>query len=174
MKGRSDRCVMYPFASVLNPLARLNGKYLPLMVRGVKYALPYRRVLARGGMGELLSRPDLPDLVAGVITRRGRLIPVLELPDSPASVAGSVPPIAVTILVVQSCAEDNPMLPVGLCVDQVFDPVTLSGDDFKPELPCDQDPALPCLASVPKLGLHIIDFDRRVSRALFSADRVAD
>lgn len=73
---------MHFAANASCPVALQAGKYTPVMIRGQRYGIRLNRILARARMNEMLARPDLTNLVAGFITRRGRLIPVLDLPDA--------------------------------------------------------------------------------------------
>jgi chemotaxis signal transduction protein len=146
--------------------ATLAGKYVPVRIRGETYGIRCDRIRGQAGPSEMLARTDLADLVAGFITRRGRLIPVLDLHRSLAG--GSVPPMGVTIVVVQSHAESHPGLPVGLCVDGVGEPVLIEAADIqvKPHYLHGGD-ELPCLAKVCRHLGALLDLDVIVEQSIF-------
>lgn len=75
----------------------------------------------------------------------------------------------ITILVVQSCGEDQLKLPFGLCVDQEMEPVTIALEDMKLGATSDRDRAssLPCFAYAPRLGLGLLDLDHMVEQSVF-------
>ena len=153
----------------LDPAA-LAGKYLPIRIRGTIYGIHCDRIRAQAGMNEMLAREDLPDRVAGFITRRGRLIPVIDLHRS--LIGGSVPPMEVIILVIQVRSAGHPGLPVGLCVDEVGEPVEVKTADILSTTQFSHGhDELPCLAQVRGRIGALLDADAIVERALFRSDR---
>jgi len=144
----------------------LAGKYLPVRIRGETYGIRCDRIRGQAGLNEMLTRPDLSEMVAGFITRRGRLIPVLDLHHALAG--GSVPPIAITILLVQSYSADHPGLPVGLCVDAVGEAVEIGGHDIQVRANYRHgEDGMPCLAKVcGRLGA-LLDLDAIVAQSIF-------
>ena len=147
---------------------QLAGMYHPVMIRGERLAIRRDRILGRAAMGEMMARDDLAAHIAGFITRRGRLIPVLDLHQ--ALVGGSVPPVAITILIVRAHSRDNPGLPVGIWVDEVHDPVAVRAEDIRlhPGLTRGGD-ALPCLATVVHAPFALLDLDAMVGKSVFAS-----
>jgi chemotaxis signal transduction protein len=146
--------------------AALAGKYLPVRIRGEVYGIRSDLIRAQAGMKEVLAQPDLPKHVTGFITRRGRLIPVLDLHRS--LQGGSVPPMEVTVLVVQVRSAGHPGLPVGLCVDEVGEPVLVEAADIQVKSRYHHGAdELPCVAIVRGRIKVLLDLDTIVERALF-------
>ena len=150
----------------LHTAATFAGKYIPVRIRGETYGIRGDRIRAQAGMNEVLARQDLPDQVAGFITRRGRLIPVLDLQRSLAG--GSVPPMEIKVLVVQVRSAGHPELPVGLCVDEVGEPILVEAADIQVKSHyLHGSDELPCLAIVRGRIKALLDLDAIVEQALF-------
>ena len=148
--------------------AALAGNYLPVRIRGESYGIPSDRARGQADMRELLARPDLADWVAGFVTRRGRLIPVLDLYR--ALSGGSVPPMEVRILLVQSHSAAHPGLPVGLCVDAIGEPLYLAEEMIFPRVNFRHGvDSMPCLAEVSGPVRAVLDLDAIVEQSIFRA-----
>lgn len=148
-------------------LSALAGRYVPVIIDGAKYAIREDRVRARASLAEMLRRTDLPDFVAGLVTRRGRVIPVFDLHGGISP--GSAPPAGGCILVVQSRPADQPGIPVGLCVDWIGEPVNVPAADISTLTLLESGrPRLDCLGTVQGVG-GLLDVDGIVGRSLFAA-----
>lgn len=143
----------------------LAGIYVPVMIDGFSYGIPNGRVRAIATMQELLVRDRLPEFIAGVITRCGRLIPVFDLHRTASR--HSAPPLGGAIMVVQARPEGFPAIPVGLCVDHIGEPVRIEAGDIENRKRPRQS-GLPSLARVRNRVGALLDFDGIVRRSLFA------
>jgi purine-binding chemotaxis protein CheW len=108
----------------------LEGKYLTFSLDGQQYGIDILRIKEIVGMLPLRSIPQAPPYIRGVISLRGRTIPVIDLRvkfglGAPASGDRSC-------IVVLDSDHAGPALPIGVAVDSVSEVLTIRSSQIDP------------------------------------------
>jgi purine-binding chemotaxis protein CheW len=125
----------------------LPGKYLSFSLAGRQYGLALRAIQVIAPISEVQRLPRTPARLRGVIRRRGRLVPVLDL-RAPRDACGSAGDGQTSVIVVAAERDGQPSL-LGVTVDEVAEVLSFTGEQI--EAPPPQD--LPLAADVTVAGV---------------------
>lgn len=143
------------------------GKYLTFNLGDEHYGLEILRVQEIVGLLPVTRIPRLPELIAGVVNLRGRVIPVVDL-----RLAFGLPRTDMTdrtcIIVVRIERGDGTPAVIGTIVDEVSDVANLVGTDIEdtPEFGSSVDTSfIKGVARVDERVVLLLDIDRALSSA---------
>lgn len=143
------------------------GKYLTFNLGDEHYGLEILRVQEIVGLLPVTRIPRLPELIAGVVNLRGRVIPVVDL-----RLAFGLPRAEMTdrtcIIVVRIERADGTPAVIGTIVDEVSDVANLVHDDIEdtPEFGAAVDTSfIKGVARVDERVVLLLDIDRALSSA---------
>jgi purine-binding chemotaxis protein CheW len=105
------------------------GKYLSFALDGTQYGLALRAVQEIAGIHELTRLPRTPVRLRGVIQRRGRSLPVLDLRGG-RGVAGAAGSDQSSVIVVEAVRADR-RLPFGVIVDEIAEVLSFTREQIE-------------------------------------------
>lgn len=111
-------------------MLNLEGKYLTFSLDGQQYGLDILRIREIIGMLPIRSIPQAPPHVRGVISLRGRTIPVVDLRTQFG--LGAVADDGRSCIVVLESGHGDTGLPVGVAVDSVSEVLTIRSTHIDP------------------------------------------
>ena len=126
-----------------------SGKYLSFRLGKDEFAIPVTRVREIMGLQEVTVVPQTPAYLKGVMSLRGRAIPVIDL-KLKLGMPDSEPGPRLSTLVVHLESEGGRLL-IGILVDAVSEVLTLNAGDFEGSLPLGYEELAPRLLGVAKV-----------------------
>ena len=126
-----------------------SGKYLSFRLGKDEFAIPVTRIREIMGLQEITVVPQTPAYLKGVMSLRGRAIPVIDLKlklGMPESESGS----RSSTLIVHLESEGGRLL-IGILVDAVSEVLTLKPGDFESPVPAGYEELAPRLLGVAKI-----------------------
>jgi purine-binding chemotaxis protein CheW len=124
------------------------GKYLSFSLAGRHYGLALRAIQVIAPIGEVRRLPRTPARLRGVIRRRGRLVPVLDL-RAARDASGSAGDGQTCVIVVAAERDGRTSL-LGVTVDEVAEVLSFTGEQI--EAPPPQDEPLAADVTVAGVG----------------------
>jgi purine-binding chemotaxis protein CheW len=106
------------------------GKFLSFVLGGDEYGLEILKVQEITGMRGITRVPHTPDYVRGVITLRGRVIPIVSLRHRFALPAAE--DTDKTCIIIVQAASRQTRLTMGIIVDEVADVLSFERDGIDP------------------------------------------
>ena len=142
------------------------GKYLSCVLGRHDYGLEILKVQEIVGVMDVARVPRTPPHVRGVIHRRGRVIPVVDLRSMFGGPAAE--DTEKTCVIVVQIARDDPKVTMGLIVDEVSEVLSFTREQIEPARGFDGLPdEVESITGVGKLGEKVVillDPDRVLKR----------
>ena len=122
-------------ATAANETAGAADKFLCFQLSKQEYGMPIVAVREILGMVAVTPLPHTPDFVLGVINRRGRVLPVIDLRRKFGLLPGAFTD-ETCIVVVDVGSNAGTTTRIGCVVDTVSDVLTIGTEHFEPTPPC--------------------------------------
>jgi purine-binding chemotaxis protein CheW len=143
----------------------MDSQYLTFLMRGEEYAVGILRVREIIEYETITRVPTTPPHVRGVINLRGAVLPVVDLAAKFGH--GQTAPTRTTcIVVVETRADEDQLLTVGLLADAVSEVVDIPADAIEPPPPFGTHVRIDFLTGMGKLDgrlVLVLDIDRVLS-----------
>jgi purine-binding chemotaxis protein CheW len=150
-------------------VSRLTGKYLLVSLNGQQYGIPIVKIKEIIRMVPVTSVPNSPPYVRGLISLRGKMIPVVDLCLRLNMESSDNTARACIIVVEIACAAN--CVTFGIVVDSVSEAVNIDGTQIEDTVDSIIEGDSQCLLGIAKMQERphiLLDMDR-----LFSTDELA-